>query len=269
MNQTFNDSNIKRIEIGDGFDFIGDVHACYDELIELLDKLGYAPNDKGLYIHPKKRKIVSLGDIMSRGPHSIESMIFFQKHINEGLAYMIDSNHGWKIARWLDGRNVILKHGDEKLEKEFGDYEKTYGSEKTKHLKHEIKELLLNSPSHLIFSNDGVPEVVAVHAGIRDNYIGKDSKRIRDFCRYGDTDGVDEKGKPIRKDWFLQHKTSELILWGHDPKREPLIVNNTINLDQGVVFGGRLTAYRYPEKEFVFAHAKGDYSGMPDNPILL
>lgn len=58
-----------------------------------------------------------------------------------------------------------------------------------------------------------------------------------------------------------------LVVWGHDPKPEPLIVQNTINIDQGVVFGGKLTAYRYPEKEFVFVPAKQDYSGAEDNPL--
>ena len=57
--------------------------------------------------------------MMSRGPKSIETMKFFLKHVNEQFTYMIDSNHGWKIARWLDGRKVQLKHGDEKVEEEF------------------------------------------------------------------------------------------------------------------------------------------------------
>lgn len=65
-----------KIEVGKGIDFIGDIHACYDEFIELLDKLGYQLNN-GLYIHPDGRKIVSLGDVMSRGPQSIKCMEFF------------------------------------------------------------------------------------------------------------------------------------------------------------------------------------------------
>lgn len=255
------------VEVGAGVDFIGDVHACYDELLELLGRLGYRPNDDGLFIHSDGRKFVSVGDVMSRGPRSIDSMIFVKKHVDAGLAYMIDSNHGWKIARWLDGRNVTLSHGDENVAEEFERYKENFGAEKTNQLKNELKDFLLYAPSHYVFVKNGVKTVVVTHAGIRDEYIGKLSHSISDFCRYGDTDGFDEKGKSIRKDWYTAHKSKELIIWGHDPKPEALIINNTINIDQGVVFGGQLTSFRYPEKEFVSINAKQDYSGVQDNPL--
>ncbi|MEJ9281236.1 MULTISPECIES: metallophosphoesterase [Ureibacillus] len=254
------------IEVGNGVDIIGDIHACFDEWIQMLHQLGYEKNEQGLYAHPKGRKIISLGDIMSRGPKSIDTMKFFLNHCNVNT-YMIDSNHGWKIARWLDGRKVQLKHGDEKVEEEFNQYEKIHGIEKTKKLKNQFKDLLMNVPSHYILTDQGQPKVVCVHAGIREEFIGKESNRIKNFCRYGDVAGMDEQGKPIRREWYKQYKGSLLVIWGHEPKPEPLIMNNTINIDQGVVFGGKLTAYRYPEQEFVFVQAKRDYSGAKENPL--
>ncbi|MEH7332127.1 polynucleotide kinase-phosphatase [Neobacillus drentensis] len=255
------------VNLGNGIDFIGDIHGCYEEFIEILEKLGYKENAEGYYLHPEGRRILSLGDVMSRGPRSLETLQFFKKHVGTGLAYMIDSNHGWKIARWLDGRSVKLAHGDEKLAAEFEEYENLYGQEASNQLKNEFKELLLAAKSHLIIEKNGVKVAVAVHAGIRDHYVGKQSQRISDFCRYGDSDGLDENGKPIRKDWTIGHQSSQLIIWGHDPKPQPLLVNNTLNIDQGVVFGGRLTAYRYPEKQFVSVEAKRDYANVPDNPL--
>ncbi|MEH7178152.1 polynucleotide kinase-phosphatase [Neobacillus vireti] len=255
------------IELDNGIDFIGDIHGCYEEFLEILSKLGYQENDEGYYIHPEGRKILSLGDVLSRGSRSIETLQFFQKHVAAGHAYMIDSNHGWKIARWLEGKNVKMAHGDENVAAEFEEYERKNGTEETEKLKEQIKELLLEAKSHYIIRKNGVNAVVAVHAGIKDHYIGKQSHRISDFCRYGDTDGLDENGKPIRKDWSISHKSSELIIWGHDPKPQPLLVNNTLNIDQGVVFGGTLTAYRYPEKQFVSVKAKQDYANVPDNPL--
>ncbi|MGG1400333.1 polynucleotide kinase-phosphatase [Bacillus salipaludis] len=255
------------IDVGNGIDLIGDIHGCYGEFMDLLRKLGYIENHEGYYVHPDGRKILSLGDIMSRGPRSIDTLQFFQKHVEAGLAYMIDSNHGWKIARWLDGRQVTLAHGDEKVEAEFENYEKRFGKEATDAFKKQLKEMLLEAKSHYIIQRNGVNVAVAVHAGIKDYYIGKQSPRISDFCRYGDTDGLDENGKPLRKDWTLFHKSSELILWGHDPKPQPLQINNTLNIDQGVVFGGRLTAFRYPEKDLVSVKAKQDYANVPDNPL--
>lgn len=255
------------IDVGNGIDFIGDIHGCFDEFLEILAKLGYQQNDEEYFVHPEGRKILSLGDVLSRGPRSLETLQFFQKHVSAGLAYMIDSNHGWKIARWLDGKNVKLAHGDENVAAEFEDFENKFGSEETSLLKEQIKGLLLEAKSHYIIQKNGAQVAVAVHAGIKDHYIGKQSQRISDFCRYGDTDGMDENGKPIRKDWTISHKTNELILWGHDPKPQPLLINNTLNIDQGVVFGGSLTAYRFPERQVVSVKAKKDYANVPDNPL--
>lgn len=259
--------NFQPIEINVGIDLIGDIHGCYEEFIELLDKLGYQKNSQGLYTHPEGRKIVSLGDIHSRGPYSLRTIGFFIRHVKAGNAYLTDSNHGWKIARWLDGKKVTLAHGDEKVSIEWKDYERASGQQSSNLFKKEARELLLNAPSHLIFTKGGRGELVAVHAGIRDDYIGKDTTKIRSFCRYGDTDGFDENGKPIRKDWFLKHRSQEWIIWGHDPRPEPMIINKTVNIDQGVVFGGQLTAFRFPEQQFIQVKAKKDYANVDDNPL--
>lgn len=258
-----------RIEVGEGLDIVGDIHACYDEFLILLEKLGYKQKDKGFFYHPNGRKLVSLGDVMSRGPKSILTMVFFLKHVEAGLAYMIDSNHGWKIARWLDGRNVQLRHGDEKVAEEFRLYEKEYGLQKTQDLKAKLKTLLLEAPSHYIVTENGKEKLVCTHAGIKDEYIGKENNKIKNFCRYGDVAGMDDKGKPIRRDWFEKHEGELKIVWGHDPKPEPFMKNNTINIDQGVVFGGKLTCYRYPEEQFVFVEALKNHSGKNDldNPL--
>ena len=256
------------IDVGQGIDVIGDIHGCFDEMIQLLLKLGYARNEDGLFIHPEGRRFLSLGDVMSRGPKSLETMLFMQRHVEYRLAYMIDSNHGWKVARWLEGRDVTMNHGDEKVVAEFMDYEAQYGADQTIETKQLLKDFLMQAPSHYVITQNGVPTAVCTHAGIRDEYIGKQSAKIQDFCRYGDTDGFNEIGKPVRKDWTIHHEGSAVIIWGHDPKPQPLLINNTVNIDQGAVFGGKLTAYRYPEKEFVAVKVAHDYSGADDNPLI-
>ncbi len=252
-------------EVGAGLDFIGDIHGCYDEFLELLNNLGYSQNEEGLYVHPDGRKLVSVGDILGRGPKSLACIYFFMSHMEKDLTYMLDSNHGWKIARWLMGRNVELTHGDEFVATEFEHHEREQGKEASGRLKEQVKKFLLAAPSNLVFQKHGVNVIVATHAGIRDCYIGKQSKRISDFCRYGDTAGLDDSGKPLRKNWYVFHQSGELIVWGHDPSPLPMIVNNTINIDQGVVFGGRLTAYRYPEKTFLSVGAQKDYAEDPES----
>ena len=254
-------------EIGSGFDIIGDIHGCYDEMMTLITKLGYEKQGD-VYIHPDGRRLLSAGDIMSRGPKSIETMQFWLRQIEAGLSYMTDSNHGWKIARWLKGQNVSLQHGDEKVAEEFEQYEQIYGLEATEVLKNRLADMLLSAPSHYILTKNNVRKVVVAHAGISDHYIGKESKRIKDFCRYGAVEGVDENGRSIRGDWYMNHKTSELIVWGHDPKLKPFRANRTINIDQGVVFGGQLTAFRYPEQSFVAVDALHNYVGNKENPLI-
>lgn len=251
-----------------GVDIIGDVHGCYDEWILLLQKLGYVPDRNQLFRHKEGRKLLSLGDITSRGPHSIKMLQFFIRHIEAGVAEMVDSNHGWKIARWLDGRPVTLAHGDEKVEEEFRQYQQRYGSKQAELLKEQSRRLLFSSPSHMLLTRKGKVVAVAVHAGIRDDYIGVDAPAVYTFCRYGDVAGVGPDGRPLRRDWVQERKVSQpLIVWGHDPRPEPERKNGTLNIDQGCVFGGMLTAYRYPEDVVVSVPAKKNYSGLLETPL--
>jgi len=256
------------ISLGHGIDFIGDVHGCSGEFMELIDRLGYVYHEKDkLYRHPHGRKIVSLGDITSRGPHSIAMLDFFIRHIKAGLAEMTDSNHGWKIARWLDGRKVTLAHGDEKVAEEFEQYQQEHGLDKALVFREQSRQLLLGAPSHIRVQQNGKTKVVAVHAGIRDSDIGKDTTSVQNFVRYGDVGGTAPDGRPIRRDWTEGRKSDVIIVWGHDPRPEPERRNNAINIDQGCVFGGHLTAYRYPEDELVSVAAKENYSGLSDTPL--
>ncbi len=256
------------IALDKGIDVVGDIHGCFDELVEGLVKLGYKKNEMNEgYYHPEGRKLLFLGDMMSRGPLSLKVMRLTMDMVKENQAYAIDGNHNWKVARYLMGKKVQMKHGDDRFVKELAEYEKEHGKQKTESFIEEMKEFLLACPSHYIITDQGKKLAVAVHAGIRDSDIGLDKPAIREFTRYGDVAGMAENGKPIRRDWTLHHKNELLIFWGHDPKPEPKLINNTINLDQGCVFGGRLTFFRYPEQEIIQIDAKENYSGETDHAI--
>ncbi|MGG1664294.1 metallophosphoesterase [Brevibacillus sp. NRS-1366] len=251
-----------------GVDIVGDVHGCYDEFIELLQRLGYERSQDGIYRHPRGRKLLSLGDITSRGPSSIKMLQFFLLHISAGVAEMVDSNHGWKVARWLDGRPVTLAHGDEKVEEELRLYQQEFGPKKATLLREQSRRLLFSSPSHMMIRRNDKLMAVAVHAGIRDDFIGMESPAVQTFCRYGDVAGTGSDGRPIRREWAKERKlTHPLIVWGHDPRPEPERKNGTLNIDQGCVFGGMLTAYRFPEDELICVPAKKNYSGLTDTPL--
>jgi protein phosphatase len=82
--------------------------------------------------------------------------------------------------------------------------------------------------------------------------IGRASATVRDFALYGETSGeTDEFGLPVRMDWAAAYRGAAAVVYGHTPSPEPEWVNKTICIDTGCVFGGRLTALRWPEKELV------------------
>ncbi|MDX6751697.1 hypothetical protein SH611_17970 [Geminicoccaceae bacterium 1502E] len=55
----------------------------------------------------------------------------------------------------------------------------------------------------------------------------------------------------MRLDWAERYRGATTVVYGHTPVPEPQWVNNTLCLDTGCVFGGRLSALRWPEREIV------------------
>jgi len=91
---------------------------------------------------------------------------------------------------------------------------------------------------------------------------------VRDFALYGETTGeTDEFGLPVRYNWAAQYRGKAMVVYGHTSVPEPEWLNNTICVDTGCVFGGKLTALRYPEKELVSVPALQTYY-EPSKPFL-
>ncbi|SFD39046.1 bis(5'-nucleosyl)-tetraphosphatase (symmetrical) [Lentibacillus persicus] len=99
-----------------------------------------------------------------------------------------------------------------------------------------------------------LPEVNAIvaHAGIKETYIGRHDKKVKSFVLYGDVTGAfHQDGRPVRRDWAQNYHGDQWIIYGHTPVMKPRMVNNTINIDTGCVFGNELTAFRLPEKKTI------------------
>jgi protein phosphatase len=110
-------------------------------------------------------------------------------------------------------------------------------------------------------------KLVVAHAGIREEMIGRSSGAVREFCLYGETTGeTDEFGLPVRHNWAADYRGATTVVYGHTPVLEPEWLNNTICIDTGGCFGGKLTALRWPEKELVSVPALRTYM-EPTRPL--
>lgn len=231
-------------------DIIGDVHGCYDELCELLEKMGYLVEPKGFFAQaPFGRKLVFVGDLCDREDQNLEVLNFVKNMVERGDAYCVLGNHDYKLRRKLNGSPVTILIGMDKTLEQLENLSKEYLEE--------IRGFLNSFISHYIF-DDG--KLVVAHAGILGEYIGRENKKIREFCVYGMVDGsVDEYGYPKREDWTKEHDAKTIIVYGHTPVKEVYINHNCYNIDTGCVFGGFLTGLRYPQMQIFQVPSKRDY----------
>jgi protein phosphatase len=242
------------------FDIIGDVHGCFDELHALLTKLGYeisAGNGRVQGHHPEGRKAVFLGDLVDRGPKVPDVLKLVMGMTASGAALAVPGNHDSKLMRKLRGRDVRITHGLaeslQQLEQESPEFNE------------QVADFIDGLVSHYVL-DDG--RLVVAHAGLKEELQGRGSGKVRDFALYGETTGeTDEFGLPVRYNWAAEYRGKATVVYGHTPVPEPEWLNGTICIDTGCVFGGKLTALRYPEKELISVPALQTYY-EPSKPFL-
>ncbi|GAA2896814.1 MULTISPECIES: polynucleotide kinase-phosphatase [Streptomyces] len=218
------------------FDIVGDIHGCAAELESLLGKLGYTDG-----VHPEGRTAVFVGDLVDRGPDSPGVLRRVMAMVKSGNALCVPGNHENKYGRHLRGRKVQHTHGlAETIEQMAGESEEFVA---------EVREFLDGLVSHYVLDGG---RLVVCHAGLPEKYHGRTSGRVRSHALYGDTTGeTDEFGLPVRYPWAEDYRGRAAVVYGHTPVPEATWLNNTICLDTGAVFGGKLTALRWPERELV------------------
>lgn len=230
------------------FDVIGDIHGCCDELEKLLSQMGYVMTDSG-YAHPEGRKAAFLGDFCDRGPRNADVLRLVMDMVKAGNAIAVPGNHDVKLLKYLNGKTISMTHGIDKTIAEL--------EEKGEGFKAEVKAFIDSLISHYVL-DDG--KLVIAHAGLREAYIGRGSARVREFCLYGETTGeTDSFGLPVRLDWAADYRGRATVVYGHIAGLEVKSLNGTYCIDTGCVFGGKLTAYRYPEREIVSVDAACQY----------
>ncbi|MFF9843417.1 polynucleotide kinase-phosphatase [Streptomyces sp. NPDC013740] len=218
------------------FDIIGDVHGCRSELETLLAKLGYVDGH-----HPEGRTAVFVGDLVDRGPHSPGVLRRVMGMVAAGDALCVPGNHENKLGRWLRGRKVQETHG---LAETIAQLER-----EPEGFRAEVSAFIDGLVSHYVLDEG---RLVVCHAGLPEKYHGRTSGRVRSHALYGDTTGeTDEFGLPVRYPWAEEYRGRATVVYGHTPVPTTSWINNTICLDTGAVFGGRMTALRWPERELV------------------
>jgi protein phosphatase len=232
------------------FDIVGDVHGCLTELVELLTLLGYeVASDATTARHPDGRRVIFLGDLIDRGPATPAVLRLAMGMVADGTALCLPGNHEVKLLRALNGKNVTTGHGLagtlEQLAAEPPEFSQ------------EVARFIDGLVGHYVLDEG---RLVVAHAGLPEKMQGRASGVVRSFALYGDTTGeTDEYGLPVRYPWAEDYRGDALVVYGHTPVPEAVWLNKTICIDTGCVFGGRLTALRYPDRELVSVPAHTTY----------
>ncbi len=240
------------------FDFIGDVHGCADELVSLLTALGYqVADDRTSAAHPAGRRAFFVGDLVDRGPDSPGVLRLAMGMVRDGTASCVPGNHENKLVRALRGRKVTVSHG---LAQTLAQLE-----HEPDEFRAQVIDFIDGLVSHAVL-DDG--RCVVAHAGLPERLHNRSSGAVRSFALYGDTTGeTDEYGLPVRYPWADDYRGSATVVYGHTPVPQAEWVNGTICIDTGCVFGGKLTALRYPERELVSVPAARTYY-EPARPLV-
>ncbi len=245
------------------FDLIGDVHGCDAELAAILDQLGYGADNGAPLVHPEGRTVVFLGDIVDRGPRVPAVIRRVSELLRAGSALFVPGNHDERLAAYLMGEELTPAYG---MEHTIAQLEALDAGTREDAIERFL-ELYLAAPPYL-WLDDG--KLVAVHGGLEEEMIGTFDAAIWHMCLQGkvgeDTSGL---GIPRRIDWARDYRGDALVAYAHTPVPDAVFVHNTINLDQGCVFGAALSALRYPELEVVHVDAARPYylpAGMAPPP---
>jgi protein phosphatase len=236
-------------------DIIGDVHGCYDELVELLEKLGHAalldpsvaPAAAG-----ESPRLIFVGDLVDRGDRILDVLRLVLRLCRQGHALMVVGNHDDRFLRWLWGRRVQVKHGLEQTTAEFN----ALPRRERDALRQELIRFLTALPWALRIDDGHC--IVAHAAWHAELHEGPSSEHLRSYTLYGPTTGnKTPEGFPERIDWAPYFEGPELVVFGHQVYDTPYVHRHAVGIDTGCVFGGALTALRYPSMELVSIPSRG------------
>lgn len=205
---------------------VGDIHGCFDELMELCEKVGLAQNDR----------VVSVGDLITKGPKNREVLELF---MTDSRFSTVIGNHDLQLRRKWGGEDVELNDAQRETYQELRDEKDTCAGFLSR------LPFVIDLGAHLV-----------VHAGVRPD-VALRSQTTDDLTRLRTLgpDRESEKGTP----WYDVYDGEKTVLFGHWPAVEPRRGKKAIGLDTGCVYGHNLTAYIIDTGEFISVRAKRAY----------
>ncbi|HWN10870.1 MAG TPA: metallophosphoesterase [Pyrinomonadaceae bacterium] len=205
---------------------IGDIHGCFDELVSLLEKAEFGPEDQ----------LVAVGDLIVKGPANKEVLELFSK---DPRFSSVIGNHDLAILNFWRGKTAYLKDSQHKARLELE-------PEKDQHEKY-----LASLPYIIDLGTHAV-----VHAGVRPGVPFKDQlpADLTELRTMG-ADRTSREGTP----WFEVYEGEKILLFGHWPSAKPRRGPRAIGLDTGCVYGNCLSAYILETDEVIQVPAKRVY----------
>jgi hypothetical protein len=205
---------------------VGDIHGCYDELLDLLDEVKFGGNDR----------LISVGDLITKGPKNREVL---DRFMSEPNFLAVIGNHDLALRRRWNGEKFKLKASQKPAHKELKKDKEHYVA-------------YLNS---LPFSIDLGTHLV-VHAGLRPG-VALHSQSTEDMTELRSLGANREarNGTP----WYDYYDGEKIVLFGHWPAPEPRRGKKALGLDTGCVYGHHLTAYIVETGELISVAARQTY----------
>ena len=205
---------------------IGDLHGCYDELLDLLDKVSFASEDR----------LICVGDLITKGPKNREVL---DRFMSDPQFTAVIGNHDLALRRRWNGEKLKLKPSQKPTHKE---------------LKKD-KDRYVPFLNQLPFTIDLGTHLV-VHAGLRPGLelYSQTTEDMTELRSLGE-DRESRKGTP----WYDVYDGDKIVLFGHWPAAEPRRGKKAIGLDTGCVYGGQLSAYIVETGELTSVPARQVY----------
>ncbi|MCD8483784.1 MAG: metallophosphoesterase [Verrucomicrobia bacterium] len=202
---------------------IGDVHGCAIQLQQLLDRVNPGKNDQVLFV----------GDLVNKGPDS-NSVIDLAKTVN---ARCLMGNHERRLLRYRRQGDVsALKRLDVATALRLRKSDWAY----------------LDECSDVFV----LPEyqTLVVHAG----FLPVIPWQQQDLNIITEIQVLGEDGVPARRTqfpdaalWADYWQGPEFVIFGHTPLKEVYRQPFALGIDTGCVYGGKLTAFIFPEGRIV------------------